>query len=69
MNCYDENEWDGDTPKQAHDPYREIDGVKGGCGHPTEEVIADAEACAWCFGIALLMAAAAGIAGLIGAIL
>lgn len=32
--------------KTERDPYREIDGVKGGCGHTTEEIIEDVAGCA-----------------------
>jgi len=57
MNCYDEKEWDGDTPKKADDPYAPNEyGLAGGQGHTTKELEFSAAVCAFgCLMIALLV--------------
>ena len=41
---YDENEWIENNTKESLDPAREINGCKGGCGHPTREITETADA-------------------------
>ncbi len=50
---------------EENDPYREIDGVKGGCGHTTEEIINDANGCGMVMLIFIAGAVGTAVLGMI----